>query len=337
MRENLSGLPITQDGIEDDFVTGLQAWVNSAEPGELRAEAMRRMIEARRDRSTHLSLDGLGLSSIPEQIGELTALTSLDLSVNQLTALPESIGGLNALTRLVLSFNQLTALPESIGGLNALTNLYLDGNRLTALPESIGGLNALTRLVLSFNQLTPSPALLDGLYELETGGCRIDYPDQITLQLRVDRAESRRLQKSRLQLESRTLLLSGLDDKSNFSKLDDEILKKIAEFTDTSLLSKAEIKAAFEATKEDLKQTERYKKHAELVTDYQTEVIATEEKRKSESSEDRAEEQREVTTARRTFVGRVYDSLPSIFPKTSIFTTTTSAQPLQNKNPLHRE
>jgi len=89
-----------------------------------------------------------------------------------------------------------------------------------------------------------------------------------------------------------------------------------------------------------LKQTERYKKHAELVTDYQTEVIASEEaeeKRKSESSEDRAEEQREVTTARRTFVGRVYDSLPSIFPKTSIFTTTTSAQPLQNKNPLHRE
>jgi len=317
MRENLLGpsdLPIAQVGIEDDFVTGLQAWVNSAEPGELRAEAMRRMIEARSNGSISLSLSELRLSSIPEQIGELTALTSLDLSVNQLTTLPESIGGLNALTSLDLSVNQLTALPESIGGLNALTNLYLSGN-----------------------QLTPSPALLDGLYELETGGCRIDYPDQITLQLRVDRAESRRLQKSRLQLELRTLFLSGLDDKSNLSKLDDEILKKIAEFTDTSLLSKAEIKAAFEATEEDLKQAERYKKHAELVTDYQTEVIATEEKRKSESSEDRAEEQREVTTARRTFVGRVYDSLPSIFPKTSIFTTTTSAQQLQNKNPLHRE
>jgi len=252
MRENLLGpsdLPIAQVGIEDDFVTGLQAWVNSAEPGELRAEAMRRMIEARSNGSISLSLSELRLSSIPEQIGELTALTILDLSVNQLTALPESIGGLtaltnlylsgnrltalpesigglNALTRLVLSFNQLTALPESIGGLNALTNLYLDGNRLTALPESIGGLNALTNLYLSGNQLTPSPALLDGLYELETGGCRIDYPDQITLQLRVDRAESRRLQKSRLQLELRTLFLSGLDDKSNLSKLDDEILKK---------------------------------------------------------------------------------------------------------------
>ena len=59
MRENLSGLPITQDGIEDDFVTGLQAWVNSAEPGELRAEAMQRIIYAKRNGRAELSLGNL--------------------------------------------------------------------------------------------------------------------------------------------------------------------------------------------------------------------------------------------------------------------------------------
>ena len=120
MRENLSGLPITQDGIEDDFVTGLQAWVNSAEPGELRAEAMQRIIDAKRNGSTKLSLAGLGLSSIPEQIGDLTALEYLYLGNNQLTTIPEQIGNLTALTSLDFCFNQLTTIPERIGNLTAL-------------------------------------------------------------------------------------------------------------------------------------------------------------------------------------------------------------------------
>jgi hypothetical protein len=166
MRENLSGLPITQDGIEDDFVTGLQAWVNSAEPGELRAEAMQRIIDAKRNGSTKLSLAKLGLSSIPEQIGNLNALTTLDLGNNRLTKLPESIGGLNALTILSLSDNRLTTLPELIGGLNALTVLDLFNNQLTKLPESIGGLNALRDLNLSNNQLTKLPESIGGLNAL---------------------------------------------------------------------------------------------------------------------------------------------------------------------------
>ena len=245
------------------------------------------------------------LTTLPESIGGLTALTSLYLFCNRLTALPESIVGLTALTNLYLSFNQLTALPESIGGLTALTSLYLNGNQLTTLPESIDGLNALKLLDLSLNQLTPSPTLLDRLSELETRGCQIDYPDQITLQLRVDRAESRRSQKSRLQLELRTLLLSSLDDKSNFSKLDDEILKKIAEFTDTSLLSEAEIEAAFEAAEEGVKQTERYKKHVDAnstannqesetksVTASPAEVIVSEEVEEGEHKSDYDEELR---------------------------------------------
>ncbi len=68
MKENLSGLPIPQVGIEDYFVTGLEAWVESAntEEKESRVEAMQRMIEARSNGSISLSLAELGLSSIPE-------------------------------------------------------------------------------------------------------------------------------------------------------------------------------------------------------------------------------------------------------------------------------
>ena len=356
MRENLSGLPITQDGIEDDFVTGLQDWVNSAEPGELRAEAMQRLIDAKRNGRAELSLAELGLSSIPEQIGNLTALTSLDLRGNpltelperigdltaltflnlshnqlttlpesiggltaltflylignQLTTLPESIGGLNALTDLYLSDNRLTTLPESIGGLNALRGLYLGGNQLTTLPESIGGLNALTRLDLDNNPLTPSPTLLDRLSELETKGCNILYPDEITREVRADRAESR-LQQSRLQQVSRTLSVASYDPKSHLSKLEYGVMAaEVLKFTtDTRLLSEAEKKAVFEATEKGVKQTGMYKRYVEAnstadnqeletksVTTSPTEVIASKETEersyKSDYEDSRSSEER---------------------------------------------
>ena len=317
---------------------------------------------------------------LPDQICKLTALTDLYLTFNRLTTLPERIGDLTSLKILNLHSNRLTTLPKRICDLTSLEILDINSNQLTALPDQICKLTALRVLNLRQSyELTPSPVLLDGLCELEERGCQIDYPDQITLELRASRAESRRLQKSRLQLESRTLFLSGLDDKSNLSKLDDQILKKIAEFTDTSLLSEAEIEAAFKAAEEGVKQTERYKKHVDAnstannqesetksVTASPAEVIVSEkaeeaeEGYKSDSDElppekdivsgeklgsesaitkapasgERAEEPGGFAT-RRTFAGRVCDALSSIFPKTSISTTKTPAQQLQNNNPPH--
>jgi internalin A len=94
---------------------------------------------------------------VPESVGNLTALTTLDLSGNQLTAVPEPVGNLTALTWLDLSGNQLTAVPESVGNLTALTWLDLSGNQLIAVPESVGNLTALARLGLGGNQLTAVP------------------------------------------------------------------------------------------------------------------------------------------------------------------------------------
>ena len=76
--------------------------------------------------------------ALPESIGQLSALQTLDLDGNQLSVLPESIGQLSSLESLDLNNHQLIELPESIGQLSALEYVDVHGNQLSALPESIG-------------------------------------------------------------------------------------------------------------------------------------------------------------------------------------------------------
>ncbi len=119
------------------------------------------------DDGRHLMLAGMQLIAVPDWVGNLTALTALDLGGNQLAAVPESLGNLTALTRLDLGGgNQLTAVPELLGNLTALTTLHLYGNQLAGVPESLGNLTALTELDLSGNQLTVVPESLGNLTAL---------------------------------------------------------------------------------------------------------------------------------------------------------------------------
>ena len=79
--------------LQDNFLAGLNAWFDSAAPGEkeARVEAMQRIIQAKKMNSAELSLDGLGLSSIPAEIENLTDLEILNLGGNQLTTFPAKI------------------------------------------------------------------------------------------------------------------------------------------------------------------------------------------------------------------------------------------------------
>ena len=64
---------------------------------------------------------------------------------SELTALPESVGNLSALHTLDLSYcSKLTALPESVGNLGALQTLHLFRcKNLKLLPASISQLTQL--------------------------------------------------------------------------------------------------------------------------------------------------------------------------------------------------
>ncbi|MEK6257634.1 MAG: leucine-rich repeat domain-containing protein [Planctomycetota bacterium] len=121
------------------------------------ATALERIAACRQSGETELDLSGLGLSTLPPEIGQLTALTTLELHRNQLSALPPEIGQLAALTKLHLYENQLSALPPEIGQLTALTELFLHNNQLSTLPPEIGQLTALARLDVYDNQLSTLP------------------------------------------------------------------------------------------------------------------------------------------------------------------------------------
>ena len=122
------------------------------------AEALKRIETCRNEKAQRkLDLSELALTTLPPEIGQLTALTKLDLESNQLITLPPEIGQLTALKSLDLDSNQLTTLPPEIGQLTALRTLYLQRNRLTTLPPEIGRLSALTALSLQNNLLTTLP------------------------------------------------------------------------------------------------------------------------------------------------------------------------------------
>ncbi|WP_342204885.1 hypothetical protein [Serratia ureilytica] len=59
------------------------------------------------------------LTRLPENIGELTALRSLDLRANRLSDLPESLGELSRLRKLDLRWNDFTHTPNVIEILRA--------------------------------------------------------------------------------------------------------------------------------------------------------------------------------------------------------------------------
>ncbi|MBV9927616.1 MAG: leucine-rich repeat domain-containing protein [Acidobacteria bacterium] len=141
-------------------------------------DAERKIEEARRSATTELDLssDQVGshkLTELPESLGRLTQLRSLDLTGNQLKELPESLGRLTQLEDLSISNNQLTALPAWFDQFTRLNALYLSSNLLTELPACLSGLTELKSLTFTNNQVKTLPewlGKLSRLQDLSVGG-----------------------------------------------------------------------------------------------------------------------------------------------------------------------
>jgi hypothetical protein len=93
---------------------------NTQTPYEI---ALERIEAARQSDATELNLNGLGLTELPPEIGNLTNLQVLGLGSNQFSTLPPEIGNLINLQSLILG--------EGLGGLETPGLQY---NQLRELP-----------------------------------------------------------------------------------------------------------------------------------------------------------------------------------------------------------
>ena len=118
-----------------------------------------------------LDLSNNQLTEIPDWLGQLTQLQSLNLSHNRLTTLPDALGNLHRLTSLMVFSNEIRVLPEWIGQLADLEELKLDDNAFTELPNSLGSLTKLRRLLVNGNPLTRIPGSISQLQQLKEFWC----------------------------------------------------------------------------------------------------------------------------------------------------------------------
>ncbi|KAG5564734.1 hypothetical protein RHGRI_000811 [Rhododendron griersonianum] len=114
------------------------------------------------------NLDGCHLSYLPEEIGNLISIQTLDLAENNLSTLPDGICNLTCLKRLRLEDNNVSRLPWGIGGLTSLEILNLGRNSLCTLPDTIGKLYCLKDLLVGNNKLSHLPSEIGDLDSLKT-------------------------------------------------------------------------------------------------------------------------------------------------------------------------
>ena len=82
-----------------------ERWPEAAQPEHWEGVAMEN------GRVVKLELEGFDLTgAVPAELGRLSALRELHLTVNQLTSVPAEIGQLTSLRELGLNGNQLTSV-----------------------------------------------------------------------------------------------------------------------------------------------------------------------------------------------------------------------------------
>jgi len=130
---------------------------------------------------------------IPDEIGNLTALTSIMAGGNAIGSISNRIGRCSNLRSIFATNNGITELPDSMVKCPVLQHLSLENNRLTRLPDSLGSMKALRELNVTRNLLTSLPlsmAELDSIRCVFIAGNRIcTLPDVVAARLSDVRAK----------------------------------------------------------------------------------------------------------------------------------------------------
>ncbi len=113
-----------------------------------------------------LDLTGNNLSSLPDDLDQLTKLKVIFCSQNQFKQLPSVLGRCSSLSMVGFKSNQIVDVPtESLPA--QLRWLILTDNCVKSLPENLGQCSKLQKLMLAGNQLVELPKSLALCHNLE--------------------------------------------------------------------------------------------------------------------------------------------------------------------------
>lgn len=91
------------------------------------------------------------LEEVPNEIGALRKLQTLNISHNKIRTLPKEFCLMTSALNLDFSYNLLHELPHNFGNLQQLTNLNCSNNNLSGLPPTFHCLHEIQELDLAFN------------------------------------------------------------------------------------------------------------------------------------------------------------------------------------------
>ena len=170
------------------------------------------------------------ITELPPVLNRLRSLEILDLSDNPLREISQGIRLVSSLQRLVCRNCMLTSLPDAVGLLPNLQILELTSNRIQALPRSIRAMTSLESLLMSDNGMTSGiPELPPNVktVHLQRNDLVGPVPDMGHVAGTVDLSGNKRLTQvlgvwTCNATAVRTLLLEGMDlDTASIGKCDD--------------------------------------------------------------------------------------------------------------------
>lgn len=114
-----------------------------------------------------LDLSGQGLKQVPDFVFEHKFITHLILANNNITSLPDNIGQLSKIRVLDMNNNQLSGplSPELLK--MSLVDLKANNNKITGFPVGIGNLQTLRYADLGNNQINTIPDEFTKLQDLK--------------------------------------------------------------------------------------------------------------------------------------------------------------------------
>ena len=130
------------------------------------SEALLRRLFSEAQQLEVLEIKEVGIASFPELSVENKTLKVLVLRLNNLSKLPENIGSLSALQTIDI-YNPITEVPASLMNLKQLENLKFEGAEFTDFPEQVFALPKLKSLIISqFNTKNKIKVLPDNFDKL---------------------------------------------------------------------------------------------------------------------------------------------------------------------------